>query len=96
MKVTKIVENHNHLISKPLFQHLPRQRSLSYEQLDFVKKAMLIKGNQKTIQQKIQTSTGKNITLKDLSNIQQSVKELRNGNQIQDLVEHLKVNQDHV
>ena len=45
LKVTKIVENHNHLISKPLSKHLPRQRSLNDEELAFVKNAMLIKEN---------------------------------------------------
>ena len=51
---------------------------------------MLIKGNENIIQQKIQTSTGKKITLKDLSNTQQAVQEIKNGNQIKDLVEYLE------
>ena len=61
-----MVESHNHLISKPLFKLLPRQRSLNDEELDFVKNAVLIKRNKKIIQRKIQTSAGKKITLKDL------------------------------
>ena len=88
LEVKKFVNKYNnHLISKDFIKHLPRQRALNEEETEFVKKAFLLKGNKKMIQQKL-LNTGKNATLKGLSNLQQQCT-IVDGNEIKSVVDDL-------
>ena len=88
LEVKKFVNNHNdHIISNEFLKHLTRQRALNEEEKEFAKKAFLLKGNKKIIQQQFLTQ-GKKVTLKDLSNLQQQCK-VENGNEIKHLMKDL-------
>ena len=67
----KFVEEHNHSLNKNIYEHLLRQRALSEDLALEVKESVKLKANKKLLQQKIQTATGKKVTLKDLSNLRQ-------------------------
>ena len=67
----KFVEEHNHSLNKNVYEHLLRQRALSKDLALEVKESVKLKANKKLLQQKIQTATGKKVTLKDLSNLRQ-------------------------
>lgn len=62
-------ETHNHDTSEVLFANLPNQRRLTPQTKSQVLELMDMKANKKLIQSKIQSETGKMVTLKDLSNI---------------------------
>ena len=62
-------EHHNHILTKELFERILKQRALSPDVITQVRDAIDLKANSKLIQRKIQQSTGKNLTLKDISNI---------------------------
>ncbi|XP_031330058.1 uncharacterized protein LOC116161019 [Photinus pyralis] len=69
LEVTSIQSQHNHDTSKVLYAHTPSQRRLSSNMKESVKDYLNMKANRKMIQQKLQESTGKIITLQDLTNI---------------------------
>ena len=54
LEVVKYVEEHNHILNKNNYEHLPRQRALPE-----VKESIKLKANKKFLQQKIQTATVK-------------------------------------
>ena len=59
LEVVKFVEEHNHILNKNIYEHLPRQRALpEYLALEG-KESIKLKANKKLLQQKIQTETGK-------------------------------------
>ena len=62
-------EHHNHILTKELFERIPKQPALSPDVITQVRDAIDLKANSKLIQRKIQQSTGKNVTLNDISNI---------------------------
>jgi len=64
LEITKINENHNHEISRTLYNHLPNQKKTTPETKAIVLELMDIKANQLIMKQ-----SGKGITLKELSNI---------------------------
>ena len=67
----RVNEGHNHALTKQLYAHLPRQRAVSQEVRKDIKDALNLKANKKLLQHKLEQKSGKNITLKDISNIQQ-------------------------
>ena len=71
LEVVKFVEKHNHSLNKNIYEHLLRQRALSEDLALEVKESVKLKANKKLLQEKIQTATGKKVTLKDLSNLRQ-------------------------
>ena len=71
LEVVKFVEEHNHILNKNIYEHLPRQQVLPEDLALEVKESIKLKANEKLLQQKIQTATGKKVTLKDLLNLRQ-------------------------
>ena len=71
LEVVKFVEKHNHSLNKNIYEHLLRQWALSEDLALEVKESVKLKANKKLLQEKIQTATGKKVTLKDLSNLRQ-------------------------
>ena len=69
---------------------MPKQRALSPDALTQVRDAIDLKANSKLIQRKIQQSTGKNVTLKNISNIRQYQENCVSKNNIDPAVGFLK------
>lgn len=67
----RVNEGHNHALTKQLYAHLPRQRAVSEKVGKDIKGALNLKANKKLLQHKLEQKSGKKITLKDISNIQQ-------------------------
>ena len=89
LEVVKFVEEHNHILNKNIYEHLPRQRALpEYLALEG-KESIKLKANKKLLQQKIQTATGKKVTLKDLWNLRQKNNQGISKNDISDIVAYL-------
>lgn len=62
-------ECHGHEISKALFQLMPNQRRLPPGSKQDVNELLQLNASKKMVQQKVLQTTGKHLTLKDLSNI---------------------------
>ena len=90
LKVLGINLEHNHEISKDLYESLPRQRLLPVHVLEKVKSAIKLKANNKLLQQKIEEDTGKKVTLKDISNIKYRTRLPLIKNDLDSVVEFLK------
>lgn len=90
LEVAKMTSDHSHSISKELYDHLPRQRKLTGSLREEVKNAVRLKANNKLLQQKIQTSTGLPVTLKDISNLKTESKLETNSNDVEVVVNYLK------
>lgn len=73
-----MLEQHDHEVAKSLFQHLPNQRRLSPESKQDVYELLQLKANKKMVQEKVFQTTGKRLTLKDLSNISAKGKDFLN------------------
>ena len=58
---------------KEIFSHLPKQRKLAHEEKIEARALLQLKVNKKLLQQHLRTTTGKVVTLKDISNIQSEV-----------------------
>ena len=81
---------HNHPFSEETYKHLPRQRAINLETIEQVKRNLQIQGNAKLIQRKVERNTGKNVTLKDISNIKQRMKYEISKNDLEPVVNFLK------
>ncbi|XP_030749667.1 uncharacterized protein LOC115877564 [Sitophilus oryzae] len=82
LEATSVQMKHNHVTSKVLHAHNLSQRKLSSNMKESVKDYLNMKANRKMIQQKVQESTGKIVTLQDLRNMKisdQSRKENLDG-----------------
>ena len=71
LEVNRIKELHNHELAKELYERLPRQRAVSEEDKIEMENAIKLKENSKLLRQKIEQSTGKKVTLKDIANMKQ-------------------------
>ena len=71
LEVLRLKDTHNHMVTRELYEHLPKQRALPQDFLNEVKEAITLKVNSKLLQQKIEASSGKKITLKDIANLRQ-------------------------
>ena len=86
----KFVEEHSHILNKNIYEHLSRQRVLPEDLALEVKESITLKANnKKLLQQKMQTATGKKVTLKDLSNLRQKTNQGISKNDISDIVAYL-------
>ncbi|XP_065645990.1 uncharacterized protein LOC136076621 isoform X3 [Hydra vulgaris] len=81
---------HNHEVSEILYKHLPNQRKLPDYAIEKAKELMHLKPNKKLLQKELIKSTGKIITLRDLSNIAASSNKVENRNDITTFVTTLK------
>ena len=68
---------------------MPRRRALPEDLALEVKESITLKANKKLLQQKVQTATGKKVTLKDLSNLRQKTNQGISKNDISDIVAYL-------
>ena len=89
LEVVKFVEEHNHIMNEHIYGHLPRRRALPEDLALEVKESITLKANKKFLQQKVQTATGKKVTLKDLSNLRQKTNQGISKNDISDIVAYL-------
>ena len=89
LEVVKLVEEHNYILNKNVYEHLPRQRALPEDLALEVKESIKLKAKKKLLEQKIQTATGTKVTLKDLSNLHQKTNQGISKNDVSDIVEHL-------
>ncbi|XP_047122656.1 uncharacterized protein LOC124806097 [Hydra vulgaris] len=82
--------NHNHEVSEILYKHLPNQRKLPDYAIHKAKELMKLKPNKKLLQKELISSTGKVITLRDISNIAASSHKNDSRNDITSFVTTLK------
>ena len=89
LEVVKLVEEHNYILNKNVYEHLPRQRALPEDLALEVKESIKLKAKKKLLEQKIQTATGTKVTLKDLSNLHQKTNQGISKNDVSDIVAYL-------
>ncbi|CAI6358791.1 unnamed protein product [Macrosiphum euphorbiae] len=82
--------NHNPLLSKTLFNHLPNQRKINPQNKTEVLELMELRANKKLIQHTMQLKTGKIITLKDLSNIIYTTGKTNSDSSLDEIVQQLR------
>ena len=70
--------------------HLPRQRQLNVDEKNEMTHMLSVKANKKLIQQHMMRFTGKVITLKDIQNVNQALKNQEDNNLTTLLSEMLK------
>lgn len=75
--------------SQIIFDHLPRQRRLTEDEKQEVEGLLKMKVNKKLLQQHMSDTTGKVVTLKDVSNVQTSINSQTDRNNIEALVVRL-------
>ena len=91
LQVNRISTTHNHALQKQIYERLPRQRAArSKEVTNDIVDAIKLQANPKLLQQKIETATGKKVTLKDISNIKQNSKKNIQKNDLEDVIGYLK------
>ena len=78
------------MVTRELYEHLPKQRALPQDLMNEVKEAITLKANSKLLQQKIETSLGKKFTVKDNANLRQYSKVSFSGSEIKNIAEFLK------
>eukprot|EP00794_Sanderia_malayensis_P013540 gene13540-14944_t len=93
LEVTKRNDEHNHATSNEVYNHLPRQRNINGNLKDEIKDVIRLKANSKLIQQKIQTATGRPITLKDIANLKAGTKRSMSSNEMEAIIPFLKEKQ---
>ena len=91
LEVIRVNEAHNHVANKTIYEHLPRQRASRVKRsVDNIAEAIKLQANPKLLQQKVEETTGRKVTLKDISNIKQRSKQDINKNNLEDVIQHLK------
>ncbi|XP_065900143.1 uncharacterized protein [Dysidea avara] len=75
LAVRSVVNEHNHEISENTFRHYPKQRRMEGQLLEETENMLSVKGNKKMVQQYIVEKAGKVVTLKDLQNISDRIKD---------------------
>ena len=93
LEVLRFKDTHNHMVTRELYEHLPKQRALPQDFMNEVKEAITLKANSKLLQQKIEAFSGKNITLKDTANLRQYSKVSFSGSEMKNIAEFLKQRQ---
>ena len=87
----RVNEVHNHVTSKIIYEHLPGQRASRLQQsVNNIAEAIKLQANPKLVQQKVEQTTGRKVTLKDTSNIKQRSKQNLKNNNLEDVGQHLK------
>uniref|UniRef100_A0A8D8ZC59 Zinc finger SWIM domain-containing protein 3 n=1 Tax=Cacopsylla melanoneura TaxID=428564 RepID=A0A8D8ZC59_9HEMI len=69
LTLTSMINEHNHDISSTIYSALPKQRKLSPQEKDDVKKMMDLRCNKKLVKNYVKSTTGKTILLKNLDNL---------------------------
>ena len=69
--ITELINQHNH---GGIGDHHVKRRKLNEAQRMIAENALKVKANKKALQQQLKQETGKNIILKDLTNIEQKMK----------------------
>ena len=72
---------------------MPRQRKLGQEEKREASSLLKMKVNKKLLQQHLSSTTGKVVTLKDISNIQSTVNAAEDIGDLNALVTHLRENE---
>ena len=72
-----------------MYSHLPRQRQLNSTEKVEAKVFLGMKANKKLLQQHL-SSSGKVVTLKDISNVQRELNSSSSGNDLDSLVSRLR------
>ena len=91
LKVLRVNEVHNHVTSKIIYEHLSRQRASRLQQsVKNIAEAIKLQANPKLVQQKVEETSERKVTLKDILNIKQRSKQDLNNNNPEDVVQHLK------
>ena len=85
----RIKEEHNHDVLKVMVDCHAKKRRLDDDSKNMASQALKLKSNRKLLQQHLQQSTGKRVTLKDLSNLEQRLK-AKAPDKIKDLIKHLE------
>ncbi|XP_068228108.1 uncharacterized protein [Palaemon carinicauda] len=67
--ITKYVSEHNHEISKQLYNLLPAQRRLDHSDKDRAAEKLKVRANRKMVCQQFSEATGKTLFMKDIHNI---------------------------
>uniref|UniRef100_A0A8D8WBK8 Uncharacterized protein n=1 Tax=Cacopsylla melanoneura TaxID=428564 RepID=A0A8D8WBK8_9HEMI len=92
LRITELVETHNHETSEDRFNRLPKQRlSLDESQKASVQEMLALKCNKKLIKQHIVTTMKKNVTLRDIHNMK-----VKDSNSLEETVAFLKSLGGHV
>ena len=84
------------MVTRELYEHLPKQRALPQYLMNEVKESITLKAKSKLLQQKIEASLGKKFTLKDIANLRQHSKVSFSGSEIKNIAEFLKQGQGSV
>ena len=74
---------------KELFRQLPQQRKLTNEEKEKAKQLLQLKANKKMVKDDLQSSTGKVVLLKDLSNLMTKTKSESTRNNLEVAVKQL-------
>ena len=91
LEVTSVDLVHNHVCSRELYEHQPCQRAAEVPHtMHQMREALQLQANSKLPKKKIEVTTGKNLTLKDISNVKQKTKKETNNNRLEDVVEYLR------
>ena len=69
---------------------MPQQRKLDTDELHDAKLLLPVRANTKLVQQHLQTTTGKSVKLKDVSNIATTARHTDRSNDLNDVVAQLK------
>ena len=76
--------------SQDIYDHLPRQRWLNENERKEAEDYLKMKVDKKLLQQHLSDKSGKVVTLKDISNVQTSVRESSDKNDLQALTARLR------
>ena len=78
------------MVTRELYEHLPKQRALPQDLMNEVKEAITLNANSKLLQQRIDVSSGRKFTLKNIANLRQYSKVSFSESEIKNIGEVLK------
>lgn len=85
LEITLFEGTHNHPVSDTIFNSLPRQRKLDEEDKAEVQEMLSLRCNMKLLKNHIQTTTGKQVLLKDMHNLKSN-----SENNLEETVQYLE------
>ena len=86
-EVLRLKDTHNTMVTRELYEYLPKQRALHQDLMNEDKEVITLKANSKLLQQNIETSSGKTFTLKDIEKLRQYLKVSFSGSEIKNIAE---------
>lgn len=90
LEVARLNEEHNHELMKEIFDHLPKQRNVCDADKIEMEEAIKLKANSKLLREKMERTTGKKVTLKDIANLKQKTKKDLKANDLDAVIAYLK------